>query len=367
MSATGKRKAPKAPKAPVAKRARKVTMTLPVNPPPVVAPTRKKAPVGLPPGLASVTQGKSTRVERPQELEEQPWDKHPSAAEEEDLLDAMEAEDEEGSEDDGHAINLTDEERSEDSDGESEGSFIDDSESDEDSDSEPGEDDPPPKHMKFPSSTFFQGVKYAGKTELMKYLHSEVGHNFDATFVVTQTPEKIGCIATGPEYVLPRLTEEFLNDLREYMTKKPTRVLLVCDDFVGIDFPFHKSPAWKSWVTNIRNKEGSIWMGCQTFKEMTPSFRDNADYVFIGNNPERQIEQVSEEVGTVSFPRKKLRRVLGKIAKQNRDDFKQFVFMDKRNQFHTVWAPPMLKPPKTKGRKKGKARRAVLSDDTDSE
>jgi hypothetical protein len=156
--------------------------------------------------------------------------------------------------------------------------------------------------------------------------------------------------------VLPRLTEEFLNDLREYMAKKPTRVLLVLDDFIGIDFNFNASPAWKSWVSNIRNKKGSIWSSGQAFKEMTPMFRDNADYVFIGNNPERQIDQISEEVGTVTLPRKSMRRVLGRIAKENRDDFKQFLFMDKRNQYHTVWAPPMLTEEKGKKKKKKEKR-----------
>lgn len=294
------------------------------------------AEVGLPPGLPSVTEGKHTRVSVPKELEEKPWDKHPSASQEEEMMDKEEEE-----EAPGFDLASTDgESESEEQPDSEDDDFIDDSSSDEEE--EPDEDDVITR-IKVPSSILFQGVKWAGKTELMKKIHEQIGHQYDETFVITQSPDKIGMIASSPAHILPCLTDEFLTDLRAYLDakKNPPKVLLAMDDFVGIDFNFTASKAWKGWVSSIRNKQGSIWMSSQKFKEMDPLFRDNADYIFVGNNWERQAKHIAEEVSSVRMGTKKVRSVIDSICDENKDDYKQWLFVDRRELYYKKWTAPM--------------------------
>ncbi len=230
-----------------------------------------------------------------------------------------------------------------------------DSEEDESSsdESDRSDDADPIERLTFPSSIGVVGKKFAGKSNLFDGILTSRGPEFDNIFLVTLTGHtgNLNHHATSEKHVLTQVSEEFLKKLRLYQNKNNGKTLLVFDDIIGMDFNWNASKEFDKLVTTGRNSNISMLIGVQTYRKMPPVLRDNFEFAFIGNNNERNIDAIAEEMGNASMDRKMMRQCLSDVARNNRRDSKSFLFIDDEDQHFQVWKPPLTMNQSGKKRK----------------
>lgn len=310
-------------------------------------------PVGAPPYLNSTIANGKIKVEKPKEIPrtEQPEGDHPS---QENPISTQEYEqhyDEDGA-DKRKELELQMDSDSSDSEDEKQDDNNDGDEAEESEEEEeepqgnPEEGDDPLDCIRFPSTIAVVSKQFGGKTNLGMLFLDKHAKDFDNVFIIGRSAavkKYLAPYATSKNHVLKDLSEQFLKDMLDWQKKTNAKTLVFFDDATGMKFKPTHSDAWKEWITTARNQGATNWVGVQSYKMMDPYLRDNATYHFLGNNFERTIGQLAEELGNATMSRKDMHETLSDIARKNRPDYKSFLFIDHENQRYHKYEPECVK------------------------
>ena len=144
----------------------------------------------------------------------------------------------------------------------------------------------------------------SGKSVLLKHLVNSEKHKFHKIFVLCPT-EKINRFYSdivSDDCIFDNYDEKWMNKLIEKMTEinanKPTKerknILLILDDCVS-DHNFHQSPTIKKLFLRGRHINISLLITTQYIYLISPSMRNNLDYIFCGQMNKQSIDLLTNE------------------------------------------------------------------------
>ena len=144
----------------------------------------------------------------------------------------------------------------------------------------------------------------SGKSVLLKHLVNSEKHKFHKIFVLCPT-EKINRFYSdivSDECIFDNYDEKWMNKLIDKMTEinanKPTKerkhILLILDDCVS-DTNFHQSPTIKKLFLRGRHINISLLITTQYIYLISPSMRNNIDWVMCGQMNQQSIFLLTNE------------------------------------------------------------------------
>ena len=144
----------------------------------------------------------------------------------------------------------------------------------------------------------------SGKSVLLKHLVQAERHHFARVFVLCPT-EKINRFYSdivSDDCIFDNYDEKWMNKLIDKMTEinanKPTKerkhILLILDDCVS-DHNFHQSPTIKKLFLRGRHINISLLITTQYIYLISPSMRNNLDYIFCGQMNKQSIDLLTNE------------------------------------------------------------------------
>ena len=144
----------------------------------------------------------------------------------------------------------------------------------------------------------------SGKSVLLKHLVEAEQHKFARIFVVcpTEPINRFYRDIVPEENVFESYDERWMNKLIDKMTEinsnKPKNerknVLLILDDCVS-DHNFHQSPTIKKLFLRGRHINISLIITTQYIYLISPSMRNNLDYIFCGQMNKQSIDLLCSE------------------------------------------------------------------------
>lgn len=144
----------------------------------------------------------------------------------------------------------------------------------------------------------------SGKSILLKHLVNSEKHKFSKIYVICPT-EKINRFYSdivNDECIFDSYNENWMNKLIDKMTEinanKPPKqrkhILLILDDCVS-DHNFHQSPTIKKLFLRGRHINISLLITTQYIYLISPSMRNNLDYLFCGQINKHSIDLLTTE------------------------------------------------------------------------
>jgi hypothetical protein len=144
----------------------------------------------------------------------------------------------------------------------------------------------------------------SGKSVLLKHLVQSELHKFHKCFVIcpTENINRFYKDIVSEENVFDSYDERWTNKLIDKMTEinsnKPAKdrkhILLILDDCVS-DTNFHQSPTIKKLFLRGRHINISLLITTQYIYLISPSMRNNLDYIFCGQMNKQSIDLLCSE------------------------------------------------------------------------
>ena len=144
----------------------------------------------------------------------------------------------------------------------------------------------------------------SGKSVLLKHLVEAEKHKFNKIFVIcpTEPINRFYKDIVSEENVFDNYDERWMNKLIDKMTEinanKPAKerkhILLILDDCVS-DHNFHQSPTIKKLFLRGRHINISLLITTQYIYLISPSMRNNLDYIFCGQMNKQSIDLLCSE------------------------------------------------------------------------
>lgn len=197
--------------------------------------------------------------------------------------------------------------------------------------------------LEWPAAAIFVGHTYSGKTTLLKDLVNK--DDFDNVFVISATTHEseMEDMVHDKQCILDDFSDEAIEELmkmqigaKEELGQYPN-TLLIFDDFIGLPFDVHKSKRIKTLATAGRHFGLSMILSSQHLKSVPPALRQNLRYMMLGNNSDRAIHDLAEDLAPPHIGRPRFKRELLHISKRNCFEFLCF---DVRNQAYTIYKAP---------------------------
>ena len=144
----------------------------------------------------------------------------------------------------------------------------------------------------------------SGKSVLLKHLVNSEKHKFHKIFVLCPT-EKINRFYSdivNDDCIFDNYDEKWMEKLIEKMTdinankskNERKHILLILDDCVS-DHNFHQSPTIKKLFLRGRHINISLLITTQYIYLISPSMRNNLDYIFCGQMNKQSIDLLTNE------------------------------------------------------------------------
>ena len=148
------------------------------------------------------------------------------------------------------------------------------------------------------------GKRHSGKSRLLRYLVLMNKHHFSKIFIICPT-EPLNSFYEGvvpPENIFETYKEEWVEKLIKRMTQENSNkkdedkkhVLLILDDCAS-DISFHQSKAIKKLFTRGRHIKISIILTAQYIYSISPTQRNNCDFLLVGQMNRQGLEILSAE------------------------------------------------------------------------
>jgi hypothetical protein len=148
------------------------------------------------------------------------------------------------------------------------------------------------------------GKRHSGKSELIKYIVSLYGHQFNKIFVIcpSEAVNKFYSQFLPSENIFTEYKEEWIEKLMARLIKinvgeknnEAAHILLILDDCVS-DHNFHQSPTIKKLFLRGRHISISLLITTQYIYLISPSMRNNLDYLLCGQMNKQSIDLVTTE------------------------------------------------------------------------
>jgi len=151
----------------------------------------------------------------------------------------------------------------------------------------------------------------SGKSQLIKYIVSLYGHQFNKIFVVcpSEAVNKFYSQFINPENVFTDYSESWIEKLMARLIKinvgkkddESAHILLILDDCVS-DVNFHSDKAFQKIFTRGRHMKISLMITTQYPYLIPPVARINCDYILVGQMNKQSIKIMCDEflMGDVS-------------------------------------------------------------------
>jgi len=191
------------------------------------------------------------------------------------------------------------------------------------------------------------GEKENGKSNLIYALVAHGGFLFDQVWLITlDTDGELTKLCNHPFMALNNVNEAFFAKLirlqKQRSKKKRKNVLLIFDDFIGMDMDLRKSKALREIASRNRHLKISVLFSTQKFKELPDIFRKNGQWWFLGKNVLSSIDQLVTELASVQLDKARMRSLLCRIAAE--DAFEFLGVKNCRPGGFVHFRPPLLKP-----------------------
>lgn len=190
--------------------------------------------------------------------------------------------------------------------------------------------------INYPATIVCIGKKFAGKTTAELNLINP--NDFDDILVITKTKHKhnLDSLVKNENYIFDNCSEDFIQLILDHQAKHMSRVLVLFDDFIGMDWDPLSSKKLKLLGASSRNFNLTVWFSSQDLTQVPTIIRRNAEYLLLGNNYESTNKLLAEQLALPAIGKPQFRAMLDDISK-NMDH--EFMFIDDRNQDWWIWKP----------------------------
>ena len=148
------------------------------------------------------------------------------------------------------------------------------------------------------------GKRHSGKSELIKYIVSLYGHQFNKIFVVCPS-EAVNMFYSQflpSENIFNDYSESWIEKLMERLVKinvgkkddEAAHILLILDDCVS-DVNFHSDKAFQKLFTRGRHLKISLLITTQYPYLIPPTARINCDYILVGQMNKQGLKIMVDE------------------------------------------------------------------------
>ena len=148
------------------------------------------------------------------------------------------------------------------------------------------------------------GKRHSGKSELIKYIVSLYGHQFNKIFVIcpSEAVNKFYSQFLPSENIFNDYSDEWINKLMARLIKinvgkkdnEAAHILLILDDCVS-DVNFHTAKAFEKLFTRGRHLKISLMITTQYPYLIPPVARINCDYILVGQLNKQGLKVMSDE------------------------------------------------------------------------
>ena len=155
------------------------------------------------------------------------------------------------------------------------------------------------------------GKRHSGKSELIKYIISLYGHQFNKIFVIcpSEAVNKFYSKVLPPENIFTEYSEEWIEKLMKRLIQinvgktddNSAHILLIMDDCVS-DVNMHSAKNFEKIFTRGRHLKISLMITTQYPYLIPPVARINCDYILVGQLNKQGLKVMSDEflMGDVS-------------------------------------------------------------------
>ena len=148
------------------------------------------------------------------------------------------------------------------------------------------------------------GKRHSGKSELIKYIISLYGHQFNKPFVIcpSETVNKFYSKVLPPENIFTEYSEEWIEKLMKRLIQinvgktddNSAHILLIMDDCVS-DVNMHSAKNFEKIFTRGRHLKISLMITTQYPYLIPPVARINCDYILVGQLNKQGLKVMSDE------------------------------------------------------------------------
>ena len=148
------------------------------------------------------------------------------------------------------------------------------------------------------------GKRHSGKSELIKYIISIYGHQFNKIFVIcpSEAVNKFYSKVLPPENIFTEYSEEWIDKLMKRLIQinvgktddNSAHILLIMDDCVS-DVNMHSAKNFEKIFTRGRHLKISLMITTQYPYLIPPVARINCDYILVGQLNEQGLKVMSDE------------------------------------------------------------------------
>ena len=148
------------------------------------------------------------------------------------------------------------------------------------------------------------GKRHSGKSELIKYIISLYGHQFNKIFVIcpSEAVNKFYSKVLPPENIFTEYSEEWIDKLMKRLIQinvgktddNSAHILLIMDDCVS-DVNFHSAKAFQKLFTRGRHLKISLMITTQYPYLIPPVARINCDFILVGQLNKQGLKVMSDE------------------------------------------------------------------------
>ena len=148
------------------------------------------------------------------------------------------------------------------------------------------------------------GKRHSGKSELIKYIISLYGHQFNKIFVIcpSEAVNKFYSKVLPPENIFTEYSEEWIEKLMKRLIQinvgktddNSAHILLIMDDCVS-DVNMHSAKNFEKIFTRGRHLKISLMITTQYPYLIPPVARINCDYILVGQLNKQGLKVMSDE------------------------------------------------------------------------
>ena len=148
------------------------------------------------------------------------------------------------------------------------------------------------------------GKRHSGKSELIKYIISLYGHQFNKIFVIcpSEAVNKFYSKVLPPENIFTEYSEEWIDKLMKRLIQinvgknddNSGHILLIMDDCVS-DVNMHSAKNFEKIFTRGRHLKISLMITTQYPYLIPPVARINCDYILVGQLNKQGLKVMSDE------------------------------------------------------------------------
>ena len=148
------------------------------------------------------------------------------------------------------------------------------------------------------------GKRHSGKSELIKYIISLYGRQFNKIFVIcpSEAVNKFYSKVLPPENIFTEYSEEWIEKLMKRLIQinvgknddNSAHILLIMDDCVS-DVNMHSAKNFEKIFTRGRHLKISLMITTQYLYLIPPVARINCDYILVGQLNKQGLKVMSDE------------------------------------------------------------------------